>query len=439
MTTILRHRNLTQQIYNRELTQALRSYAPQIWEPSVWLTREPDIEEKMLRDADIAHVIGFRQSLIAGKQWALLPKAEGDPASEMAVFVGTEILKAIKKFTEARRNLSRAFFSGSRFARIHAEMRKTKLGDGLERTWWVPFRLEDIDKRQYRIVPDGDEERVAGHWERWNIAKGDWEPETQTDALLTIRHVYNDTQNNLGYGQALRESLGWVWYAKTKVFQEYLTSVERHAGGTLQAKVEGLRDASTGLPNVTLLNEWINKLEDMRARHCIAHDSQDEVTMLPANSEGSNIFDMALGRLQSMAFTVALGANLTTSASEGGSYALAEVQENSTEAIIEYDRESLEETLTDDLVRAVWVKNYANLRELGIYDDMPRFSITQDKQLDPLVRAQVAQALNQIGVDLSAGDLYEQTGFQKPKNGEDLIAGASPQTAMPGFPQFNQP
>tara|TARA_R110000782_G_scaffold253743_1_gene341951 strand:- start:30446 stop:31804 length:1359 start_codon:yes stop_codon:yes gene_type:complete len=420
VSTELRLRNQSQQLYVTALSSAWRN-GVELHDPSLWLTREPELEEKMLRDADIAHAVQYRRHMIAGQRWACLPRVEGSPRAPVAVSVATELLDGIKNFTQARLNLSRAFFSGSRFGYIHGKMRKLKIGDGVERWWWCPVTIEDRDKRIYRIVPHNDGESLSAHWERWNIAKAVFEPESIEDTAQTIRHVYQDDQASLGHGRALREALGWWWYAKEHVFQESLQAVERFAQGILSAKVDGARDAKTGLPNTELITQWKNVLEDMRARNVLVYDSSDQVEMVNMSGEGWQMLKEVREELRSTIFTLVLGANLTTGANDGGSYALASIQENSTEALIQYDRETLEETLSDDLLGCVWFKNHANLVELGIDEEKPRFNVTQEKREDPKERAEVASVLNAMGVELSLEDVMEQTGFRKPEPGEAIV------------------
>jgi hypothetical protein len=436
MTTELRVTNQSQQLYVSALSAAWRA-RDRVHDPSVWLVRDPEAEEKMLRDADIAHAIGYRRHLIAGRQWTLLA---GDPEHErgdLAVDVGRKLIGHIKHFTAARMALARAFFSGARFARIHGKPMRLKIGDGKERTWWVPTRLADEDKRSYRIVPTTKDGSIEAHWERWAVGEQKWVPLTPADAMDVIRHVYQDDQASLGHGRGLREALGWWWYAKTNIFDESMHASERHGQGGLIAKIDGLRDAASGMPNDKLVDAWIGVLEKMRAKHVLVIDREDSIEAMPTNSEGWQLLEGLRNELRTAIFTLVLGANLTTGASEGGSYALAEVQENSTEALVQFDRETLEETLTDDLLGSVWWHNWANLVELGIHDQKPKFNITQDKKTDPQARATVAQTLHAMGVPLSMDELYEQTGFRKPEDGEDVLAPApivnSPSMSSPGF------
>jgi hypothetical protein len=426
MSTELRQRNQSQQLYVRALSSAYRA-GTQLHDPSMWLLRDPEAEEKMFRDADIRHAVGYRRHLISGRGWSVAPKQEGSPRAAMSTHVATELLKNIKHFTQARMNLARAFFSGARFARIHGTWKTLTIGDGRARKWWVPIRLEDMDKRMYRQVMDStDGQDLAGHWERWNLGKQEFVPETRKDVRHTIRHIYQDDQAALGHGSALREAVGWWWYAKTHVFQESLQAVERFAQGILAAKIDGARDAATGAPNEQLIADWVAMLEDMRSRHVMVFDKSDEVEIISGNAEGYQLLESIRAELRNTIYTLIMGANLTTAAAEGGSYALAEVQENSTEALVQFDRETLQETLSDDLLGCVWFNNWANLVELGIEMERPNFSIDQEKMTNPLERAQVAEIANRMGIDLGLEDVMDQIGFQVPDSGEAIIKGGAP-------------
>ena len=422
MVTELQTRNVAQQLYVRALSTAWRN-SVQLHDPSLWLLREPELEEKMLRDADIAHAVGYRCNIVAGKRWECVARIDRSPRAQVAVAVATELLGAIKHFTAARRNLTRAFFSGARFGFIQGEMRRLTIGDGVPRDWWVPTSIEDRDKRYYRIVPDIDDQAgtVDAHWQRWDIVRGEFVDETPDAMAQTIRHVYADDQGTVGHGRGLREALGWWWYAKAHVFEESLQAVERFAQGILTARIDGARDAETGLPNSELIAQWRRVLEDLRARHVLVYDKNDEVETVQMNASGWELLNTIREELRTTITTLILGANVTTTANDGGSYALAAVQENSTEALVQFDRECLEETLTDDLLGCVWWKNHANLVELGIADEKPRFNIAQEKRQDPKERAEVAATLNSIGVELSLEDVLDQTGFKRPEPGEDVI------------------
>jgi hypothetical protein len=110
----------------------------ELHDPSLWLLREPELEEKMLRDADIAHALQYRRHQIAGQRWTCMPRVENQPRAPIAVRSPPSSSTASRASPSARLNLARAFFSGARFARIHGKPRTLTIGDGKPRTWWCP-------------------------------------------------------------------------------------------------------------------------------------------------------------------------------------------------------------------------------------------------------------------------------------------------------------
>jgi phage gp29-like protein len=437
MTDALRVFHQSRNQYVRAFSSAWRRL--ELYEPSVWLQREPEIVAKMLRDADISAPVTLRGHMIAGRDWTLTPLIEDSPRAEMAVFVGTELLKGIRDFTSARYNLAMAFLHGRRFAHVHCMPRKLALGDGQTRTWMVPTRLEDVDSNMIRTVPDHDpeNEKLAAHYERWHTAKTEWQPLNRLQAMELVKHVYHDDQASLGYGRGLREALGWWWWAKTHVFSESLTAAERFAAGQFHVKVDGMRSGSVDDKNREVLQAYVNTLEDMRGQHVLATDKEDEVEVLSPSGQGWQILTDLRAELKTTITTLVLGANIPTTATEGGSYALGMVQENTTEALIQFDRELLQEALTRDLIQYIWHLNYPNLVELAISEEKPRFNITQEKRQEPAERAGVAEILSRMGVDLALDDVLEQTGFRRPEDGEEIVPGGSaPEPAAGPFGGF---
>ena len=426
--------NQAQQQFVSWLTAQYRS-GVQLFEPGVWLQRDPEIEDKMLRDADIKHAVGYRQSMIAGSDWEVQPDDPRATSGKVIKEVGTALVKKIKGFTKARRNLAIAFYSGASYARIHGKHMRLSIGDGRPRTWWVPIRLEDMRKHVLRIVPHNDGENVSAHWEQWNVARGAWEPLSRSDASEIVRHIYDDDQGTLSLGKGLREALGWVWYAKTNVFQDNLSAISRFGGGLMKVAVDGLRDASTAAPNEEVVRLYTAMYQRMRESGIVVHDAADTISIEDGNGQGWQLMQDLRQELRSTIFTLVLGANLTTSADKGGSYALAEVQQDSTELIVNYDREALEESLTDGLMRCIWRKNRINLVELGIADSCPRLGIVNAKRQDPQLRAEVARTMSvDMGLPLAEEEVYEQTGFRVPEQGEAVIKAPQPvQQSLPGM------
>jgi phage gp29-like protein len=398
--------------------------APYLEEVSAWLDREPDIERKMLLDPDIAHVVGARQAMIAGKTWTVVPQDPEHPNADVAVAVGKSILENIRGFTSARTILARAFFHGSRFARIHGTTRAAAYGDGKQRKWWVPVRLEDRDAHAFRTAITRTPDKVTAKWEEFVPRDGRWVEQTPEQALLTVRYVYQDDQSTLGFGRPLREALAWIWFGKSNIYSDTMAASGRLSRGIVRAKVQGARDAATNLPNKAVIDAWRRALVNLMQEHgVIVHDSEDDIDFHDP-AAGGTAFQMITdfrNELRTMIAVLVLGSNLPSQASEGGSYALAEVQQDSTESLVQLDREALEEALTGKLMRACWHFNFAPLYELGIADQCPKLSLAQEPVQDPTERATVAEILSRMGLALAEEDLYEKTGFRKPSAGEPVL------------------
>lgn len=438
-----------QEKYLQDITAAYRRR--EIREPSIWLAREPDAEEQMLRQSAILQPIVYRQGLIAGEEWNLIPRVDENPAADLAVDVATELIKGIRKFADSRRLLARAFFHGRRYAKIHLERRELTIGDGKPRNWWVPVRLEDQSSNLYRkVIEDASSEHPTAHWERWKIIgdgdfeRGRWEVLSRSESLCLISHIYNDEEGGLGYGKGLREALAWIWYTLVHVNQESVHAIERFARGLVHMKLDGLRSAQSGLPNSTLVTNALKTIKEMQARHGLVTDTKDEMEVVSMSGQGHQMLKDFRQELKDDARTLILHASLPTGGGGKavGSFARAETESESTDAVVSLDQEALAETLDDDLMECIWVNNHRCLEDLGILDEKPRFDLTQDRQEDPNEAATTVATLHGAGVPQSLEDIYKRTGTKNPRKGEAVLEGvaaADPLAGLGGLGGFGAP
>lgn len=405
-------------------------------EPAVWLKSHPDIEEQILRDGFFAGPLNKRFHKVAGRDWDVMPGEEGDPMAPLAIEVCKPLLRKIRKFTDARAALSQACFRGRRHSKIHGRPFPMTIGDGRPRTWMAPVRLEDQDARMFRQVTQVDEKtgRIDGFWQGFNLGKNDWQPLTEEEALATITHTYQDIQATLGHGSALRECLGWIWYAKTHTGQEVLQAIEKYASGITIAKIDNYRSAQASDTASVVMQNYVDELEDMRTRHIMAIDKEDEIEHSMPAGTGWELIKWFWGDIKTTALELILGSNLPTSANKGGSYALGDVQSDESNELIDHDREILEETLTDDLIQWIWSMNWPNIVELGLQNSMPRFAITQKKRTDPKEVADLVAVLSASGLPLSKSKIYEKTGMSPPESDEDTLKAPAPAAGQ--FPQL---
>ena len=406
--------------------------------PSLWLARDPDAEAKMLRDGVIGNAVDYRCGLVAGTEWELTGKVRGDLRGDLAVAVGTELIGFIKKFAPARKQLARACFHGSRYQEIKKTVRTLNIGDGKPRRWVVPVKLEDQSQWRFRKKVTGrDTPNPQAHWQRYKIlgvvddqdAEGRWVDVHPSEAVATIAHVYDETEDSLGYGRGLRERLGWPWYALSHVNQEAIGAIEKWARGWVLAKVHGAAHADTGLPNSEVVDEWVTKLEKMQSRHVMVMTKDDEVETLNGGAGGGwQMIESFCDRLERQVDRIVLAATLPTGGGSGdvGSLARAGVEQDSTSNIVDFDRQAMEECYTDDLLGALWFWNWPNLVELGIQDSKPCFCISKAQSDDPTEFLERAERAHGMGVDLSAAEFYEKGGLSKPLPDEEIIPGGQP-------------
>ncbi len=427
------------QRYVHELTNVYLE-GGKIYDPSYALNRDFDVYEKIRRDPVIQHAFNYRKHLIAGRKWNVAPASDAK-ADIVAAGVVEQLLKRIFGFSQARFNLAEAVPRGSSWARARGRVQAVPIWDGQIRDWWIPEAVEDMNKlRVSAIAEEDDQGRKTRKLKIWSLkaagGAGDWVDLEHPEWY--IKHVYDDVEESLGFGRGLIDALYFIWWSKAIIWNEALGGAERWARGFLVAKIDGTIPASVNTGNSVLRTEFLDELERQQSRHIMAIDKRHDITVVNPSGEGHRIVESLLGYADNVIRTLVLGSNLPTSATEGGSFALAKVQENSTEALIAFDRESLGETLTRDLVRLVWNLNRVPLGQLGLGEaQMPRFEILSEKVEDPIKEAQIAATVLPF-LDLPKADLYRKIGYPVPSPDDDVVQKQLPPSPQ-GFPGAPSP
>lgn len=449
MTTPLFLRATTAaEIYVHALSAAYRT-GFRIYDPSPALQKDPNIYEKLMLDAVIYHACQQRRHMVAGHKFQCQPASES-PADKMWAAICEKLIGKIRNFKGALFNLSNAVFVGSTYGAVSGERKWLTLMDGMPRNWFVPLEIRDVSKFRFRQVPrrvnQGTvDERIVIDWQIHNVARDVFEPLEHPECY--IKHVYNDSETSLGHGSGLVDAMYYYWRAKELVLTENMGAIEFWARGLLIAKIDGLREASTGKTNQILLNNVLEQLEKHRGRHVLGMGKEDEVTVVDGPGEGWQMASGMRDYLDQTLRTLILGSNLPTGGgNEGGSYSLGKVQENSTEALIQYDREILSDTISNDLVGLLRRLNQPQLMEMGIgHAENPRFMIVQEKIQNPKERADIAALYVDRGIPIKMDELYEPAGFTVPGPEDQVFVKAQPQidplTGLPmaGPPPFGGP
>ena len=431
--------------YTQDLSNALYN-RDWIYDPSYALASDAEIYAKIMRDPVAAHAIRFRQHLVAGVEWTIEPFSDA-PADKQAAAIVKNVIDRISGFTDARIRLGGAIMKGSSYSFIAGRRKFMTVAGGSPQSWWIPTKLDDVDRRRFRLASRRDLDPGGLQWEIWSPVRREWDRVDHPEWF--VRSVFDDCEDSLGYGRGLLDTLYYYQAAKARVLQSALSASERFGEGFLMAKIKGIRDPSgkprrvAGGSNQTIADAWATQLKKHRARNILVMDAEDEVTMLTGNDQGWKLLQSMLSYTDIAQVTAVLGSSLSTmqSMNEVGSNAKAKTHEDSTETLVQADRERLGDDLTRDLVGAIWRYNQFAIRaQAGESANMPRFSLIQQKREDPVEAANIISTLLGSGVDLKSEEVYAKTGFSVPQDGDAIIEGTAGGAAgglmlPPGFSQ----
>jgi len=423
---LLPYRNYLSDLYPYALSSVYHGH--RLWDPSYADSRDPDLWERIRRDPVVAAACEIRMHSVASRFWRVIPGGQTS-MDEGAASVVEEMVQGIERFAQSRYELAGAVLTARSFAYIEGDRQFGAYGGRFAR-WWVPTKITDIDRRRihhapvWSTEPDG-RRTLRTQMMLWSVTENAWRP--IQDLRPFVRHIYNDEEARLGYGRGLIEAVYFYWYAKTIALQKGLRGLERWAEGGFAVGVDGLKAASTTKDNDTIVAAWKDAWKAWFSHYLLVHDKADELKPVPGPSEGHQMVHEWLRYLDDAITRLILGSVLPSGgASEQGSLARAEVEEDTTESLIQYDRILLDDTLTRDLVGCIWFQNRQLFLEMFPGAKMPKFSSVQEKRSDPTEAAQVVATLHGAGIALREDEVYERTGFTAPGPEDKVLAGAAP-------------
>lgn len=389
------------------------------------------IWDKIHRDGKVLQAINQRTATIASKNWIVEPRGDSEKEIQLASIIG-ELLKNVTKFHMARRFLAQAIFRGRAYLFVEGDRKRIAVGDMPADDWWFPMRLRHLDKRVVQLVPEHHRENgrnlISLRREVFSPSNGVWMRLNRESARLLIEIVYDDEQGRLGYGRGLLEALYFLWWAKSVVLKEGLQAVERWAQGFLVAQVDTEKMGSPQADSQAIRNAMRDELEAHRSRHVAVVDKSDTISVVTGGAEGWQIVMKMLDYLDNAILSTSMGSVLPFGGGlDKGSMARAEVEEDVSDELLEYDRGVVDETLTAGLIPLIIDNNRAILSRLGLLDvRMPDFKTSREKKEDPEKNALVVETALRAGVPLLKDEVYERLGFSMPAQGDEVFEGAQP-------------
>lgn len=444
--------SIAQDLYGQGLTIALGTYRR--YDPDYALRQDPEAFEKLRRDAVIAAAIRFRKLLAAGTDYYLEPASESHADKRLAKIVGA-LVGRVSCFAAARVNLLEAVIRGSAWASYSVAREWLPIEGEPFVGWHVIQRLTDADKRRFRPfkldLPRVEEEQVSttsasngsvrverkqvereqlGYvWQVWRPENRVWEDVRPED---WVHHVQDDREETLGFGAGLASELFTNQWAKQVVLENYLQGIERWCQGLVTALVDDENGGASAAN--TRLASWLEAIRVSRSKHVIGGFKRDSVQILEGNASGAATAENALRMLNDENRTLILGSLLTQgSGSQTGSLARAQVEQDSTEALVDHDRAQLEETLTRDVVGALCRWNRSTLVALGLARATPpHLRIRGGARWDFSKRLEDAERALRMGMRLKESEVYSQTGWSLPADDDRVMTAPAQLPSGPG-------
>lgn len=434
-------RSHADRLYVYSLRSAL--IGERLFHPSYALQQDPDIERKLMRDPHMRHLIDHRSRLVAGREWRIIAGDEDDKASQRWADIVRAAFEEIRQFTEARQSLSRSgIFWGRGFRFIESERRHLDLAKTGARKWRLPINLKHIDHRRIEYQPDWGEKDGEPHvriktklWPVHFVTAQQPKELTEADAAALIRTKFGDEEDRLGYGDGLMDPLYFCLYAKWQLLQEGLRSAETWARGLPIAKVDAEASGRKEKSSAQIAQDFLDLFDKLASRYGVAIDSRDEIDVKWPTGSGWNLLLGLLEFFKKEATQLVLSSELPTGGGEAGAGSLSrsQVELDSMNALVQGDRDVVDESLTDSLVPWFNAQNWRELTAIGVTKARPPKFVTGDEQVrDPKEGAEILRAAIESGMDVVTAEGYDLLGLTPPDGAGPVIEGRVPVEAGTG-------
>ena len=417
------------------LTTLSRAYR----NPDEALQHSVENANMMLSDPSISGPLFARQKMVSLLNWHIEPE---DPDNQKLAAVAekaTKILNRTPRFTEYRRALGQAVWTGR-----HANQHKYgfHVDSRGKRTTvirnWIPidgdklvFRYDggtgefDSDEVGVRVSPAHVRDDVyAGKWQVEYFAHGSavfwekWERERICLHKYFIQDAPFEEPDRGGsiHGLGLRNYLYWVWYQKQETLAKMMELVERSAlGFTIYWYEDGNPTAKAEMRKVAQEQAHTNAV--LLPRNVSNPMAGNEIQQIPPNTQGIEALRVMIDDYFGDQITrMILGQTLSTKAQATGlGSGLSDLHMDSLKQIVKYDAVNLEETLTTDLLKPL------------IKFNMPRYSnhdfwvrISTEAAI-PKEELEAIQMAYKMGAKIKTEDLLDRIGISRPGDEEEFL------------------
>lgn len=414
------------------------------WLPNVDFARlkDPDAWDKMQRDPIIRMATQKRLHTVAAKDARFDATGSGDDDERAAQWMRW-MFDHVRGFNQCKLQVAKAVFQGETWQLVEGKRKRLRFDENPEQDFWVPTNFRHIHNDRFRWIPlwrgPGGEEKDRPEPGFTPIRVLEMSPvqawlewERVTDTRWLIHPVYDDEEQRLGRGRGIQEAIYFYHYAKGILLREMLQLSEKLGQGVTIVEMDTARVGSVNLDNEDQRQNYLDAIEDMRARNVLVHDKLDSIRHEWPDTAAWKMFIEAMTYLDSAVTRLILGGDLPTGGGgEAGSLARAEVESDSEEVIVQFDRALLSECITDSLVKLIWDTNRAQRQAIGLGDaQMPHYVAIQEKREDPKEFAELLEKVLAAGIDVLKEEAYERLGIGMPGVGDEIIEGRAAGAAI---------
>ena len=431
MTQPLANRTNQQRQYISAL-QSIWNFSHQVVDPSFALKKDIDVWRVSLRDGKVKQGVQQRLNNVAGPSWSVRPGDDEAESGELARLAGLA-LKKIRKFRDGRKNCAKGIFRGASFNLIIGWRQMVSLGGGPVMDWWLPFKLKSIDKRRFTrqsVKAELEDGRVLTH-SRLLMSVIDPRNDNQESGIsgfnvvkrphLFLTATWDNDEDRLGFGEGLLDTLYFLTWVKGIVLREGLQGVERWAQGIVKQKFDP--DRSSDKSNEQRRDDMLDELKRMKSRGVYVYQDGEEIDSLTGGAEGNAIVMDFVRYIDDLIIALSTGAVLASSSGQlVGSFARDKQGAEIQETVVQFDREKMDENISDDLI-GLWLRmNRSNLTMLKLINAAhPEFHTASDAVIDPEVRMRIIQGALDEGIPLKKSEVYDGIQFTPPADEDEIF------------------
>ena len=393
-----------------------------VFDPSHAIRKNPQILTVMKRDSHVYATTRTRYRSVAGLDWSLIPASEeGEKNKSLHEKIAKETEKIIRKIPKLRES----------FVNI-----KQDIMDGVS----INEMVLDIDDRTLQavinqIVPvhkdhitfdvNGNIKMLNKHNPVFGV------PVPQEKFIISTFDMsagsYHEPQEfgKIFWGEGLADVLYYLIFFKTNVLTFWVRYLEIVAKkikkGTYPPTDSNMKD---------LVLEALKSIEE---DSCVAwpDDGSGQYKLEFIDAMGTRSLDPFFNFISNFVnpeiSKVVLGQTLTTEQGDKGAFALGKVHNDIRLEIVQFDKESLEEVLTKQVVELLVKYNYPGVR------DFPKFQFKLEVKQDLMPQLLEFEKGQQIGLELGEKFVLESLGWPKAEPKEKIL-----QRLESGLPGMNQ-